>query len=137
MEKFHVGQVIFILLREDHRIAPVQVVEEVVRRKLNGEEVNYFVRASANLKSKALPLDLKKERVFLAVEDARSFMVENATRAIEKICEEARKAAASFEEAEQESLPAESHESYNLPPASPGHKRVRLPSGEYVSVDLE
>lgn len=140
MENLHVGQVVFILLREDHRIAPVQVVEEVVRRKLGGEEVNYFVRANSNPKSKILPLDLKKERVFLTIEDARSFMIENATKAIEGICEEARKIAASFDDVSEESpIVEEAREAY-APPTSaapPGHKRVRLPTGEYVNVKIE
>jgi len=139
MEKLHVGQVVFILLREEHRIAPVQVVEEVVRRKLGGEEVNYFVRANSNPKSKVLPLELKKERVFFNIEDARSFMIDNATKAIEGICEDAMKIAASFDDAAGASpLAEEAREVYTPPPSTPpGHKRVRLPTGEYVNVKID
>ena len=102
MEKLQVGQVIFILLREDHKIAPVQVVEEVVRRKLAGEEIKYFVRASTNPKTKIMPLEFDKEHVFLTIEEARSYMLDNATKAIESICEEAFNASAMFGDAPQE-----------------------------------
>jgi len=140
MEKLHVGQVVFLLLREDHRIAPVQVVEEVVRRKLGGEEVNYFVRASAKPKSKVLPLEIEKERVFLTIEDARSYMLENATKAIEGICDEAMRVAETFGD-ETEVTPVVEEVRLAAPPPTPpaqvGHKRVRLPTGEYVSVKMD
>lgn len=138
MEKLQVGQVIFILLREDHKIAPVQVVEEVVRRKLAGEEIKYFVRASTSPKTKIMPLEFDKEHVFLTIEEARSYMLDNATKAIESICEEAFNASAMFGDAPQEVIRSTSQtiDQPEQPPTPAGYQRVRLPSGEFVNVSM-
>jgi len=137
MEKLHVGQVVFILLREDHRIAPVQVVEEVVHRKLGGEETKYFVRASPQAKAKVMPLEVTKEKVFLTIDDARVYMLENATKAIEGICDEAEKFAATFEVESPSALSAEVKVA-TLPRPAPesGMQRIRMPDGEWVNVKV-
>ena len=138
MEKLHVGQVVFILLREDHRIAPVQVVEEVVHRKLGGEETKYFVRASTQAKAKVMPLEVTKEKVFLTIDDARVYMLENATKAIEGICEEAEKIAAAFETEAPSPLSAEVKATTPpRPPTETGMQRIRMPNGEWVNVKVD
>lgn len=137
MEKLHVGQVVFILLREDHRIAPVQVVEEVVHRKLGGEETKYFVRANPQAKAKVMPLEVTKEKVFLTIEDARVYMLENATKAIEGICDEAEKIAASFEAEAPSPLSAEVKATApTRTPQESSTQRVRMPDGEWVNVKV-
>jgi len=137
MEKLHVGQVVFILLREDHRIAPVQVVEEVVHRKLGGEETKYFVRASAQPKAKIMPLEVTKEKVFLTIDDARIYMIENATKAIESICDDAEKIAASFDSEGPSPLSAEVKAStVTRPVAETSSHRVQMPNGEWVNVKV-
>jgi hypothetical protein len=137
MEKLHVGQVVFILLREDHRIAPVQVVEEVVHRKLGGEETKYFVRAGPQAKAKVMPLEITKEKVFLTIDDARVYMLENATKAIEGICDDAEKFAATFEAGEQSPISVE----MKAPPPTraqteTSNQRVRMPDGEWVNLKV-
>jgi len=141
MMKLNVGQVIFILLREDHRLVPVQVVEEVVHRKITGEEVKYYVRASPAPGAKVVPLDFSKETVFLYLENAREYMIENATRAIDAICEEASKACNGFEQAHPHPQPlalVESGEARGkTPPAKQQNaQRVQLDTGEWVSVQM-
>lgn len=139
MMKLNVGQVIFILLRDDHRIAPVQVVEEVVHRKLTGEEVKYYVKASPAPGAKAYPLDLSKEIVFFSLENAREYMIENATRAIESICEEATKASNEFEQvpAQAKSLAlVENIKGPSAPVRQGNTQRVQLDTGEWVSVQM-
>ena len=139
MMKLNVGQVIFILLREDHRLVPVQVVEEVVHRKITGEEVKYYVRASPAPGAKVVPLDFSKETVFLYPENAREYMIENATRAIDAICEEASKACNGFEQAHPQPLAlVESGETREkTPPAKQQNaQRVQLDTGEWVSIQM-
>ena len=137
MEKLHVGQVVFILLREDHRIAPVQVVEEVVHRKLGGEETKYFVRASPQAKAKVMPLEITKEKVFLTIDDARVYMLENATKAIEGICDDAEKFAATFETGEQSPVSAEMKAPTPIRAQTEAStQRVRMPDGEWVNLKV-
>jgi len=130
MIKFTVGQVIFILLRDDHRIAPVQVVEEVVHRKINGEEIKYYVRASNSPDAKILLLETSKQKIFLTIDDARQYMIENATHAIDAICNEAMTASYAFSEG------ATSFEAPEKPRQAQEMKKVKLPTGEIVNIQI-
>lgn len=138
MENLSVGQVVFVFVPEDHGILPVQIVEEVVHRKLAGVETRYFVRASPDADAKVFQLNMKKQRVFLTLEDAREFMIENATRAIDEICNDAAAVHRSFQPAQKERAPVETRatESVEIPRPSVGVTQVRLPNGEMVEVIL-
>ncbi len=136
MIKLNVGQVIFVLLRDDHRIVPVQVVEEVVHRKITGEEVKYYVKASPAPGAKILPLDLSKETVFLYLENAREYMIENATRAIDSICDEAAKASSGFEHTPAKSLSLSANGEETAEPQQRNAHRVQLDTGEWVSIQM-
>jgi len=138
MEKLHVGQVVFVFIREEHSVLPVQVVEEVVHRRLTGEETSYFVRAAASEDAKIVPLNLKKNKVFNTINEARQFMIENATRAIDEICKEADDESKKFvqkEQAREQKVNGRSFEEEETPKI-PGMSRITLPTGEKVNVIL-
>jgi len=139
MENLSVGQVVFVFVPEDHGILPVQVVEEVVRRKLAGVETRYFVRASPDPDAKVFELNSKKYSVFLTLASAREFMIENATRAIDEICREAEAIHGNFQPARKfDSPPPEPSPTISALAPSPavGTAQVRLPNGEMVNVIL-
>jgi hypothetical protein len=141
MENLSVGQVVFVFVPEDHGILPVQVVEEVVHRKLAGVDTRYFVRASPDANAKVFQLNVKKHHVFLDLEGARQFMIENATRAIDEICNDAAEIHRSFETTERKVTPRVAHqvpapEQIETPRPSVGVSQVRLPTGEVVDVIL-
>lgn len=138
MEKFTVGQIIFLFVQQEHQVVPAQIVEEVVHRKLNTIETKYFVRLSSDLKSKSFQLDLEKEKVFISLNDAREFMINNARKAIDEICDDAMTAMKKFETAEktrervieQEELSVEMISTY----VDSDIQKVRLPDGQIVNV---
>lgn len=139
MENLSVGQVVFVFVPEDHGILPVQVVEEVVHRKLAGVETRYFVRASPEPDAKVFQLSAKKHRVFPTLAAAREFMIENATRAIDEICREAEAVHDAFQPARkpERAAPEPAMSSPALAPSpAVGTTQVRLPNGEMVSVIL-
>jgi len=139
MENLSVGQVVFVFVPEDHGILPVQVVEEVVHRKLAGVETRYFVRASPEPDAKVFQLNAKKHSVFPTLASAREFMIENATRAIDEICREAEAIHDKFRPARKfDSPPPEPSPTISALAPSPavGTAQVRLPTGEMVNVIL-
>lgn len=122
-------------------ILPVQIVEEVVHRKLAGVETRYFVRASPEVDAKVVQLDTSKTRVFLNLADARKFMIDNATKAIDEICVEANNSYKKFQPTKKvDNDPLEemesSEQSFESRAPVEGTTRVRLPNGEFVNVVL-
>jgi len=86
MRKLTVGQVLFVLVPGETNIHPVRVVEEVHRRTLQGEEVNYMIELPVKGKRTVVPLD-PDITVFSSIVEARDHLLDNARRAIEKICD--------------------------------------------------
>jgi hypothetical protein len=86
---YEVGQVLFIILNKRPQVIPVQVVEQVVRRSVSGEEIQYSVNVPAKDGDKVLELESIDGSVFEDAEDARRSMLDNATRTIDGFIEKA------------------------------------------------
>lgn len=79
---YDVGQIIYVISQETDHIVPMQVCEEVRRKTINGEEVQYLVRSGPqhevfNAK------DIKGD-VFINLETARQHLAAKFERWIEK-----------------------------------------------------
>lgn len=84
MKTYTIGQVIYLLSNKETKVFPAQVVEVVVRRTLEGEVTNYFVKMPDNA-STVIALDKVDGQVFLSTEELKNFMFENARKNIETI----------------------------------------------------
>ncbi len=78
---YKVGQVIYAVLRKEATVFPIQIVEEVVRRTLDGEATTYMVRAGADPKKVMAIADIDGE-IFDNAATAKAMLVERATRTI-------------------------------------------------------
>lgn len=135
MEKFSVGQVVFLFLRQEQQVVPALIVEEVVRKRLNGQEIKYFVKVSPDSNSKSFQLDVEKEQVFIRLEDARTFMMNNAQTAINEICEEAKIAAMKFGVKDKTPVVEDEQSVETISTyADLDVQKIRLPNGEIVNV---
>lgn len=80
-------------------LLPILVVEEHVRRTINGENVAYVVETlNINGSSKKFNLDASKSDVFEDIHSARDFLINNAVAAIDSLCEVATKKSLIFNE---------------------------------------
>jgi hypothetical protein len=84
--QYQVGQFLFIVFKDKQSLVPVRVVEEVVRRTVDGEKRSYLVSVSENRNLEPVPLDESPENVFTSLEDAKDALLENARRGIERVC---------------------------------------------------
>ena len=85
-----VGQVLYIMKTDDTSLVPVLIVEELVRKTLAGEETTHTVEAlSQGGTRKRFMLSDANFRVFNDVETAREYLIQNATAAINSLCENA------------------------------------------------
>lgn len=95
MKEHDIGQILFVLLKGETNIHPVLVVEELRKKTLQGESIDYTVEVAAKGGKKSrVNLHELEATVFVDVEEARDFLVSNATKAIGDICERAKVAAA-------------------------------------------
>ena len=90
---YAVGQVLYLLSKKETKVFPVQVVEVVLRKTLEGEATSYAV--SLPVKSgDIIDLDKIGADVFLTPQDLKVYMLKNAKNSIEGVvqrsCELAR-----------------------------------------------
>jgi hypothetical protein len=85
---YAVGQIIFVVLKKQMQIYPMQVVEEITKKTLAGEEVNYVVRGGQDPKTTLMVSEIDGE-IFDSSDKARISLTERATKSIEKLVESA------------------------------------------------
>jgi len=78
-----VGQILYCILEKKKIIIPVRVVEEITIKKLNFEKTSYKV-ILPNMKNEIIDLE-KFDNFFDDIEEASSYLIDNAKRAIEDI----------------------------------------------------
>lgn len=82
---YRVGQILYTILDSKHAIFPVKVVEEVTIKNLESEKTNYKVLLP-NSKEQKVDLD-RFDKVFSTIEEASSYLIENAKIAIQNLVE--------------------------------------------------
>ena len=75
---YKVGQILFVILRKEAKVYPVQVVKEVTEKTLDGEVKSYMVRAGAKPED-VLGLDALDGEVFDSAVTARTTLIDRAT----------------------------------------------------------
>ena len=72
----------WIIHTERPGLVAYRVVEEITKRTLDGEKIQYLVQP-AMPKARTVQLESIKGRIFLDSEEAKNALVENATKAID------------------------------------------------------
>ena len=84
MSTYEVGTVLWIIHTDRPGLVAYRVVEEITKRTLEGEQIQYLVQPAAP-KARTVQLESIKGRIFLDSEEAKQALVENATKAIDTI----------------------------------------------------
>lgn len=82
--KYTVGQILYVILKKETRIYPMQVVEEITKKTLNGETTSYMVRAGNDPKAQILISDIEGE-IFESADKAKEVLIERATTNIARL----------------------------------------------------
>ena len=82
MSTYDVGTILWIIHTDRPGLMAYQVTEEITKKTLEGERIQYIVKA-ASPKSKEVRLETIKGKIFIDSEEAKHKMTENATRAID------------------------------------------------------
>jgi len=81
---YAIGQVLFVVLSKKNQVYPMQVVEVITKKMLNGEEVSYVLQAGAD-KATKITLDQVEGEVFDTHEKARKTLTQRATAQVNKL----------------------------------------------------
>ena len=146
---YEVGQVVFVISDKHKKVLPVRVVEQVVRRTLDGESVEYQVTADAAGKSQTYTLSSIGSNHFSSAEDVKNYMCENAVSTINEIVGAALSAAQAnygYQESsdgftiksmETNKSQADIFVNSEEPDSDDESRhRVKLPDGTYASVNV-
>lgn len=87
--QYQVGQFLFVVFKDKQSLIPVRVVEEVVRRTIDGEKRSYLVTVSESRRLQPVPLEEPPENVFTSIDAAKNALLENARQGIERVCSRA------------------------------------------------
>lgn len=90
--RFSVGSIVFIISSEHNKVLPLQIVEEITRKTLKGDEVHYKVVYGVD-QSKAKLLSEIKGEIFTTLDEVRSHLMKNVTSWVSGQIDAAAKAA--------------------------------------------
>jgi len=89
--KYSIGQILYVLMNRDTKICPVQIIEEITKRSLNGETTNYIVRLGN--KNEPISLSDLDGQVFDSIEVLRQTLYDKTIKIIDSVIENSEKRA--------------------------------------------
>lgn len=78
---YTVGQILYVVLRKEPNVYPMQVVEEITKKTLDGEITSYMVRAGKDA-TKVLPIAEVDGEIFDSAEAAKKTLIDRVSQAI-------------------------------------------------------
>lgn len=130
--QYRVGQVIYTILSKKGQVYPMRIIEEITKKTLRGEEINYVVQAGASVESTILLSQIEGE-VFTTPDEAKRVLIERATGQIEKIVDNAIAKSKEWYSAES----VDDVEVHELSQPEPSHySTVKLPDGSVARLKL-
>ena len=138
MSTYEVGSVLWIIHTDRPGLMAYRVVEEITKKTLEGEQIQYLVQA-ATPKTKTVKLETIKGHVYEDSEEAKQKMIENATRAIDGMVVKIQNNVDKFfngkkeEPIKQDSKPKIQSSSSEL---KPGYQWIELEDGTKAQVKL-
>jgi len=83
MNRYEIGSILYLIPDSGFMAIPVQVVEEVIRKSIEGESVDHYV----SVPSREEPVLLREinAEIFEELEEVRSHLLQLATSKVEKI----------------------------------------------------
>jgi len=86
--RYEVGQIVFLLSRKDTKVFPAQIIEEIISKKMDGENISYIVRLP-NKEQTEICLDDLAADVFHDAVTLEKFMIDSAKSSISRVIKNA------------------------------------------------
>ena len=124
-----VGQVVFLLTKKSSKVYPVLVCEEIKKRSLAGETVNYVVRLPTD-DSTEVEIDKLDAEIFETVDHAREAIIGRISEQVDQMLQSAISLSEMFSEF------VISGDEKNETDNSSADSDVPVPEGDFALVDL-
>lgn len=85
---YRVGQILFVIVNKKMQVYPMMIIEEIVKRTMQGEEVNYVLQGGSDSSTTILLSQVDGE-VFESAEEAKYVLTNRATTQIERLVDSA------------------------------------------------
>lgn len=82
--QYSVGKVLYVILSKKGQVYPMRIIEEITKKTLRGEEVNYVVQAGSDVNTTILLSQIEGE-IFETPDEARRVLVARATDQIDRL----------------------------------------------------
>lgn len=129
---YRVGQILFVIINKKMQIYPMMITEEIVKRTLQGEEVNYVLQGGSD-SSATILLNQVDGEIFESAEEAKYVLTNRATHQIEKLVDAAILKAKEWYNLDNES-PRETSEVFTLPQEDQKEVKITLPDGTIANL---
>lgn len=134
--RYAVGQIIYVILNKKGQVYPMRIIEEITKKTLSGEEVNYVLQVGKDSAATMLLNDVEGE-IYETPEEARTVLIERATRQIEKIVSLAYDKSKEWYQQTSSQLQQSLQEIHELPPpVITKDNVVTLPDGTVARLKL-
>lgn len=137
---YNVGQVLFVVLNKKSQVYPMQIVEIIHKKTLQGDDVKYLLQGGTDKGSRVI-LDEIDGEIFESAEKARTVLVSRATQQVNNIVNLAIKKSREWYGVQSEEKQVETIE--NLPDlnassvsSDAGPTEVMLPDGSIAKIRL-
>ena len=84
---YEVGQVLFLVLKSKQKIVPVKIMEQIVRKSIEAEKVQYLVKVPG--KDELINLDSLLAEVYTHIGDVKNELYQNISSVIDTMAERA------------------------------------------------
>jgi len=84
MKEYKVGQVLYLMSESSTNIIPIQVIEEVVKTTISGQEKTYTIQLPDKKKTTS-DISVIKGKLFKDISTLEDYMIKSATEAVKKI----------------------------------------------------
>ena len=132
MATYSIGQVLFLVSKQDQKVIPMQIIEEVRRKNLDGETIDYLVKLPSTGDKK---INLKKidAHVYEDLDMLKAALLEKAQDLIENISHKAGELATNKFNWNQKARVAQIHD-LSEKKSPPGHNDDGT-EGSIISLD--
>jgi hypothetical protein len=133
MMSYHVGQVLFVILNKKTQVYPMMVVEELIKKTMQGEETNYILQGGQDVSTTILLNHIDGE-IFESSDEAKYTLINRATTQIEKIIDNAVEKAIAWYSLSQDDQHSQ-QEVMSLVEANESTEvKVELPDGSFAKL---
>lgn len=140
--QFRVGQVLYVVLKKENRVVPMQVTEEITKKTLSGVETTYRVIAGTD-QANSLMIDQIAGEIFDSPESCHKALSERATRSIQKLVVAARAKASEWYGTQEQHVLDDDASAPNIatiarePPTQDELTDVQMPDGSIVKARIK